>query len=146
MILRWYLKDFEKNFVQSKLSYYFDRDERHLGAFNIRRRAGEKAGKKPGLHLLTHWDLVEDAIPVDMKEYYPVQLADLISWCHTRRLMKGKHGAEVSEKWSELFKVAEAVLPFTRAELNHERLAVLAFYGGIFPEGIEEEFGPDWLK
>jgi hypothetical protein len=128
------------------LNYFFDRGERHLGAFKIRKRAGEKAGKKPGLHLLTYWDIVDDAIPVDAKKYYPVQLADLISWSHTRRLMKEKYVGEAPTSWHELYKIAEGVLPFTRAELDAGRLSLLALYGGLIPESIEEEFGPDWLR
>jgi hypothetical protein len=70
MILKWYLQGFHKNYAQARLHYFFDRGERHKGAFERRRRAGEKAGKKPGLHLLTYWDLVEtvaDASVITLK-------------------------------------------------------------------------------
>jgi hypothetical protein len=73
--------------VQGKLNYFFDRGEKHLGAFNIRRRSASKFAREPGIDLRTYWDLVDEAIPVDSKKHYPVQLADIISWSHNRRLM-----------------------------------------------------------
>jgi hypothetical protein len=149
MILKWYLKDFTRHFVQGNLNYFFDRGERHLGAFDLRRKAAAKAVRKPGIDLRTYWDLIGDAVPVDMRKHSPVQLADLISWSHTRRLMRGKYGDDSPDewkKWSELSKIAETVLPFTRAEFDRDRLSTLAIYGGIIPENVEQEFGPDWLR
>lgn len=146
MVLKWYLQDFAKNYVQGKLNYYFDRGERHLAAFDIRRRAAAKAVRKPGLDLRTHWDLVDEAIPVDSKKHPPVQLADIISWSHFRRLMRQKHGESAPKEWSEIYKIAEGVLPFRRAELDSVRLSVLALYSGLIPDSIEDEFGPDWTR
>ena len=75
-----------------------------------------------------------------MREHYPIQLADIISWAHTKRLMRQKHGDKVKESWRELSRVAEQVIPFTRRDFSARQLEELAFYGGVIPERVEEEF------
>lgn len=146
MVLKWYLEDFSKNYVQGKLNYYFDRNEKHLAAFDLRRKAAAKAVRKPGLDIRTHWDLVDESIAVDSRKYYPVQLADIISWAHTRRLMRQRHGNGAPLEWAELSKIAEGVLPFRRAEMDNGKLSKLALYSGLMPDSIEEEYGPNWTR
>lgn len=146
MVLKWYLEDFHNNWAQGKLNYYFDRNEKHLAAFDLRRKAAAKAVRKPFVDLRTHWDLVDETIPVDSAKYYPVQLADVISWAHTRRLMRKKYGEKSPEEWTEFYKIAEGVLPFRRAEMDNGRLSILALYSGLIPEAIEEQYGPDWTR
>jgi len=119
MVLKWYLQDFSKNFAQGKLNFFFDQNEKHLGAFDIRRREAAKSVRKAGLDLRTHWDLVESAIAVDSRRHLPVQLADIISWSQTRRLKRQRYGENAPEEWAEFYKIAEGVLPFRRAELDN---------------------------
>ncbi len=145
-ILKWYLEDFSKNFVRGRLNYFFDRGEKHMAAFNIRRKAAAKSVRKPSLDLRTHWDLVEDTKPVDSRKCYPVQLADIISWSHNRRLMWGKYGNTESGKWASLSGIAENILPFRRAEITGKELSIMAMYSGLIPENVEDMFGPDWHR
>jgi Protein of unknown function (DUF3800) len=148
LIMKWYLKDFAKNFPKGKLNYFFDRNERHLAAFNIRRKAAAKAVRKPHVNLRTHWDVVDDAIPVDMRDRSPVQLADIISWSHSRRLMQEKCGKESNMRmpWSDFYVAIESVLPLNRIDWDRKRLAVLSLYGGMLPDTLDELFGPDWSR
>ena len=60
--------------------------------------------------------------------------------------MRQKYGEKAPETWSEIYKIAESVLPFRRAELDNGRLSILALYSGLIPESIEDEYGPDWTR
>jgi hypothetical protein len=62
---------------------FFDRGERHKGTYERRWIAGRKSGRG----FSNHWDLVKSVSNVSAEDCKPVQLADLISWAHQRRLM-----------------------------------------------------------
>jgi Protein of unknown function (DUF3800) len=138
LILKWYLKDFEKNFrVGRELHYFFDRGERHKGAFERRWIAGRKKSR-----LSNHWHLVKSVGTVRSVNHKPLQLADLISWAHCRRLMFDKYQDPEMEDGHEIWKVLDGVLPTTRKEIDRAGLEMFAYSSAVIPGNVEEELGP----
>jgi hypothetical protein len=138
LILKWYLKEFERNFRMGELHYYFDRGERHKGAFERRWIAGRKSGKG----LSNHWHLVKSVETVPSVDCKAIQLADLISWAHCRRLMFDKYQDPETSEAHEMWKVLDAVLPFTRKEIDKAALEMFARSSVLIPRNVEDEFGP----
>jgi hypothetical protein len=137
-VLYWYQQAFEKNFrTDPKIQMLFDRGERHKGVFERRWVANKKLGRG----LSNPWHLIDEVATVFAEDTPPIQLADLISWCHHRRLNFESTKDPKYHHGSDFWKVLEGVLPFRRAEVNREMLAQLALYSEAMPDRVIEEFG-----
>jgi hypothetical protein len=139
VILKWYLENFESNYrTDPDIQFLFDRGERHKGVFERK----WIANKKMRHGLANHWHLIKEVGTVFVEEYPPVQLADLISWQHNRRLRADSYpDDEQKQIGKDFWKVSDAVLPFRRVEMNKDRLLRLAAYSGLIPNTVIAEFG-----
>jgi Protein of unknown function (DUF3800) len=134
LILDWYVENFSRTYPQ-ELHFFFDQRERFKGVFETRWHKGKKSGRG----LSTHWHLIKSIGVADMRDYSPLQLADLIAWSHNRRLTPNTSGKE--RAWQSLSKIAETVLPFTRKEIGRKSLTQFSTWTMLSPELVKDEIG-----
>jgi hypothetical protein len=114
------------------LHYFFDQNEPYCGPFDTLRK---KRQKKSWAGLFNHWDIVKQATAVNMREFPPVQLADLLAWLHNRRL--NPHREDLP--WASFYQVTDEVLPFTRKEINRKDLEWIAHWTSV-PQVLKAYF------
>lgn len=130
-IFKWYLENFSI-WSSLDLHYFFDQNEPYCGPFDTLRI---KRQKKSWTGLFNHWDIVKQATPVNMREFRPVQLADLLAWLHSRRL--NPHREDLP--WASFYQVTDEVLPFTRKEINRKDLEWIAHWTSV-PQVLKAYF------
>jgi hypothetical protein len=120
-ILKWFLERFDK-WRSRDISYFFDQNERFKGPFELLLRQGQKKTR-----ISNHWHLIKCISAANMRATFPLQLADLIAWGHHRKLCEQYSKA----RWSSLHVFTDAVLPFTRKDIDADQLDVMALYAKV---------------
>lgn len=133
-IFRWHLDSI--NVCKSpELFYYFDQNEPFIKPFkNL--VAGNQTLFQPNIPS-NPWDLIVDTLPVDMRKYPGVQLADLIAWAQFRKLTK-----DAKEPYANLHIFTEGVLPFFRKDIDVTHLDLIAMTNRFDEEMVTDYFNP----
>jgi len=114
-IFKWFSNQIN-TLILREMYYFFDQNEPFLGEYSKLVRQRQKQSR-----ISNAWHMVRPPAPVIMKQTPQIQLADLIAWSHHRKL-----NSEEGDKWWGISHFTDAVLPFTRKDIDRDFLDIMA--------------------